>query len=133
MKVLDSTFLVEYARGKPVIETYLNEHDDEEFVTSAITIKELAVGAHLTGDPTKQEFLSNFAWLTVIPFDEAHAFHAGLIEAKLRNDSNVFQHDIDSLAADVLIGAVARSLESPVVTRNVDDFERFDGVRVEPY
>jgi predicted nucleic acid-binding protein len=37
------------------------------------------------------------------------------------------------LKADVLIGGVARSLSVPVVTKNVDYYERFDGVRLEGY
>ncbi|WP_336343944.1 type II toxin-antitoxin system VapC family toxin [Halalkalicoccus ordinarius] len=40
---------------------------------------------------------------------------------------------IDSLAGDVLIAGVARSLGATVVTRHTGDFERFDGVAVEFY
>lgn len=133
MKLLDSTFLVDYARGRDAVETYLAENDNETFLTSAINLKELAAGAHHVSNPSKQEFLADFGWLTVVPFDEDAAYHAGKIEADLRSEPDVYEHEIDSMWGDVLIAGVARSREVPVVTRNVDDFERFDGVSVLSY
>lgn len=62
-------------------------------------------------------------------FNDDHAHHAEVIEAKLRSTG---EYD-PALAADVLVGGVVRSLSVPVVTRNVGHFAKFDGVVVESY
>ena len=76
---------------------------------------------------------SNFGWVRILPFTVEHAYVAGEIEAELRADPDVQQDRINSLMGDLLIAGVARSIDAPVVTRNVEDFERFDGVSVEEY
>jgi predicted nucleic acid-binding protein len=51
----------------------------------------------------------------------------------LRADTDVNQDRIDALGADILITAVAKANEAPIVTRNVAEFEPFEGVRTESY
>lgn len=133
MKLLDSTFLAHYARGTDVVSEYLSEHEGEQFVTSTINIKEIAVGAHLVDDPTLEEVLTDFGWVDIRPFSAEHAYFAGEIEAQLQDDPEVRQDRINALMGDVLIAGVAMALDAPVVTQNVDDFELFDGLSVETY
>lgn len=129
MKFFDSTFLVDYLRGESAVGTYLEANADEEFVTSTINFKEVAVGELTVDDPTRREVLSDFGWLRVESFGPRHAYAAAEIEATLRESG---RYD-SSLAGDVLVGGAAKALDTPVVTRNVADFERFDGVDVERY
>lgn len=133
MKLLDSTFLAHYARGADAVSAYLSEHEGEQFVTSTINIKEIAVGAHLVDDPTHEEILTDFGWVDIRPFSTDHAYFAGEIEAQLQDDPEFRQDRINSLMGDILIAGVALTLDAPIVTRNVDDFEPFDGVSVETY
>jgi PIN domain. len=55
------------------------------------------------------------------------------MEATLRASDDTNQDKVESLAADILIAAVAESTGATVVTRNVDDFELFESVAVESY
>ena len=55
------------------------------------------------------------------------------MEAMLRASDDTNQDKVESLAADILIAAVAESTGATVVTRNVDDFALFESVAVEPY
>lgn len=133
-KLLDTTFLIHYWAGTPAVEDYLDRHEETtEFVTTPINLKEIAVGRKLQGKFDPAEIHSTFEWVEVVPFDLEHAFHAGELEACLRGDSEFNQDEINSLTADLLITAVARELDVPVVTRNTDDFELFDGIDVETY
>lgn len=133
MKLLDSTFLAHYARGADAVSTYLTEHGGEQFVTSTINIKEIAVGAHLVGEPTHEGILTDFGWVDIRPFSTEHAYFAGEIEARLQDNPEFRQDRINSLMGDILIAGVATALDAPIVTRNVEDFDMFDGVSVETY
>jgi predicted nucleic acid-binding protein len=132
MKLLDTTFLVDHQRGKEEVAEFLKEQktEGEELVTSSINLKEIAVGKMTVEEPTPsfEEVLSDFGWLTVQAFDEEQALETARIEAELRESG---EYDPD-LSADILIAGVARSLNCPVVTRNLSDFEQI-GVETEDY
>jgi predicted nucleic acid-binding protein len=133
MKLLDTTFLVDHQRGEDAIARFLEDCDDrgETLVTSSINLKEIAVGKFLVEEPTPDvnDVIADFGWLEVEPFSRKHALEAARIEAELR-ESDEYEPE---LSADILIAGVARSLDAPVVTRNTDDFEKFDGVSVKEY
>lgn len=133
MKLLDTTFLIHYWAGRDAVGEYLERHEESEFATTTLNLKEIAVGRDLQGELDRHEILSTFEWVDVVPFRTEHAFVAGQLEADLHRDRDVNQDRINSLTGDVLIAAVARERGATVVTRNVDDFERFEGVSVEAY
>jgi len=133
MKLLDTTFLIHYWAGRENAKTYLKQHEESEFSTTALNIKELAVGRDLQGKLDRHEILTTFAWLRIIPFRTEHAFVAGPLEAELHRNGNVNQDKINALTGDVLIAAVANERGATVVTENADDFELFDGISVESY
>lgn len=133
MKLLDTTFLVHYWAGRDTVKQYLERHEELEFITTTLNIKEIAVGRELQGYLSRHEILSTFEWLTIVPFQRDHAFVAGELEAQLHRDETVNQDRINSLIGDVLIAAVATETGATVVTENTDDFEMLDGVSVEEY
>lgn len=133
MKLLDSTFLVHHARGSQSVADYLEANSDEELVTSTINVKELSVGAQLVESPTKESVLNDLGWVRILPFTADHAYHAGKIEAALREKDDIRQDRLNSLWGDVLIAGVAGAIDATIVTKNVDDFELFDGITVESY
>ena len=132
MKLLDTTFLVDYERGEEAVAEYLEANEAAEFVTSTLCVKELAVGKHIIDDPTLADVLAPYGWLEVVPFRTGHAVAAGEMEAELHADGSVSREYIDAVAGDLLIAAVARTMDATVVTNNREDFERFD-VAVEGY
>jgi hypothetical protein len=133
MKLLDTTFLIRYWGGYDGVRTYLEAHEDAELATTALNIKEIAVGRALQGKLDPPEIRSTFDWVRVLPFDIDASFVAGTLEAALHNDDSVTQDKINALAGDLLIAAVAKQRDATVVTQNTDDFETFDGVSVESY
>ncbi|WP_135305999.1 type II toxin-antitoxin system VapC family toxin [Haloarcula amylovorans] len=133
MKLLDTTFLIHYWAGRESVADYLTAHDDQEFVTTTLNMKELAVGRAIQGQLSPAELRAKFEWTTIIPFQFEHAIAAGKMEASLRQDDKLNQDKINALTGDLLIAAVAKELGATVVTQNTADFEVLDGVKVESY
>lgn len=133
MKLLDTTFLIHYWGGREEVREFLERNDESEFATTTLNVKEIAVGRALQGKLDRREIQSTFGWMDIIAFRSEHAFLAGELEAELHRDDQINQDKINSLAADVLIAAVATETGATVVTENTDDFGRFDGVSVESY
>jgi len=133
MKLLDTTFLIRYWAGRKAVERYLKTHDEEEFVTTTLNLKELAVGRAIQEQLDPTEILTVYEWVTIVPFQQEHAFIAGELEAQLHRDERLNQDKINALAGDLLIAAVAKETGATVVTRDTDDVQLFDDVSVESY
>lgn len=132
-KLLDTTFLIHYWAGRDAVASYLDAHeDDATFLTTTINLKEIAVGRRLQGELDPAEIRATFDWLEIHPFRPEHAFAAADLEAPLHDDETTNRAEVNSLAADVLVAAVAETTDATVVTRNTADFERL-GVDTEPY
>ena len=132
-KLLDTTFLIHYWAGRDAVASYLDAHEDEAtFLTTTVNLKEIAVGRKLQGELDPAEIRATFDWLEVVPFRPEHAFVAAELEAPLHDDGTTDRAEVNSLAADVLVAAVAEAADATVVTRNVADFERL-GVGAERY
>ncbi|MFB6211028.1 MAG: type II toxin-antitoxin system VapC family toxin [Halobacteriales archaeon] len=133
-KLLDTTFLIHYWGGVDAIEEYLSTHEETaEFITTAINLKEIVVGRRLQGVFDRTEIRSTFEWVEIVPFDSETVFLTGQLESSLQENPDINQDKINSAMGDLLIAAVARQLEVPIVTRNETDFALFDGVDVETY
>jgi len=133
MKLLDTTFLIHYWAGRESVKDYLESHPDNEFATTTLNIKEIATGREIQGKLNRHEIRSQFDWTTIIPFQFAHAIVAGELEAPLHTNDGTNRDKLNALTGDVLIAAVAKHEGATVVTKNTDDFHRFDGVSVETY
>jgi hypothetical protein len=133
MKLLDTTFLIHYWAGNQDAKDYLEQHSESEFVTTTLNIKEIAVGRELQGKLNRQEILTTFEWLTLIPLQADHAFVAAELEAELHRENSVNQDKINALAGDILIAGVAKDMGATVITENTTDFERFDTISVDGY
>jgi tRNA(fMet)-specific endonuclease VapC len=94
---------------------------------SDVSMYELFYGAENYEDPQRRAgVINDFAErLTVIPFDTDAARHAGNIAANLsRTGQRIGSNDI-------LIAATARARGLVLVTRNLREFNRVEGLRVE--
>ena len=133
-KLLDTTFLIHYWGGREAVASYLVAHEEtSEFVTTPINLKEIAVGRRLQGQFDRAEIRSVFDWVEVVPFELEHAYLASDLEAAIRAGEELNREGLNAISADLLIASVALDLDAPIVTRNTNDFERFDGVAVETY
>lgn len=128
--ILDSTFLIDVLRGSSDVTELIEDVDASAtpFV-SAVTVMELHEGICLA-DATEDERANVRQLLTdlnELPFDRECAVRAGRINADLVASGE----PIDE--TDVMIAATALVHDYPVVTRNVDHFDRIDGLAVRSY
>jgi tRNA(fMet)-specific endonuclease VapC len=129
MKILDTAVLVDIDRG--VADERVERLDKEgRHAVSVVTVTELLVGVERRyGDDEIDEarkkterLLSRF---DVVPVTRPIASEAGSTIAELR-DGGFPLHDLH----DVYVASTAKLRDVPVLTANVDHFERIKGVDV---
>lgn len=100
---------------------------DGRMALSDLTLYELYYGAERYEDPARRiAIIESFAArLDILPFDTRAALHAGNIRATLERQGRTIG------AYDLMIAAIARSQGLVLVTGNVREFERVEGLRVE--
>lgn len=108
------------------VETRFTEHSGR-MALSDISLYELFYGAQRYEDPSRrlniiEAFVSR---LEILPFDSRAALHAGQIRADLERKGQMIG------AYDIMIAGCARSQGLILVTGNIREFERVDGLRLE--
>jgi tRNA(fMet)-specific endonuclease VapC len=100
-----------------------------DLAISTVTLHELIHGADKSRRPEFQRNLVNrlVSRIEVLDFGSAAAKHSGNIHAALAKVGNIIG------AYDMLIAGHARSLGLIVVTNNLKDFTRVDGLRCEDW
>ena len=101
-----------------------------ELAVTSITMAELAAGPHATEDAVerarRQDRLQRAeAAFDPLPFDAAAARAYGRIYASVAAQGRKAR---GARAVDLLIAAVACSVDLPLCTRNPDDFRALDGL-----
>lgn len=101
-----------------------------ELAVTSITMAELAAGPHATDDALerarRQDRLQRAeAAFDPLPFDAAAARAYGRIYASVAAQGRKAR---GARAVDLLIAAVACSVDLPLCTRNPDDFRALDGL-----
>ncbi|MFC6724081.1 PIN domain-containing protein [Halobium palmae] len=124
MKLLDTSFLVDYLRGHPSAGAYVTDHDGEAFVGSAVAFYELYHGAVKVGRPI-EDVDRDLRWVDREPFALEHGREAARIREELESAGGRIEHP------DTMLAGVARSIGAPVVTANAEHFERVANLRVE--
>jgi predicted nucleic acid-binding protein len=126
VKLVDASFLIDYARGDDAAITYLAAHDDEEIGASTIVLSELYRGLILTQDMTREEVTAKYEWVAPIPFTNETAAEAAAIYPERRADGEMINK------SDISIAGTARSLGVPLVVSD-DRFAAIEGLDVETY
>ena len=127
--MLDTNVLVRVLRANPPhIERRLRT-EANSFCISSIILHELYVGAELSNRFEEQYMLADqwAARLTVLSFDTAAARHAANIRADLTRRGQMIGGN------DILIAGHARSLGVTLITGNLGEFNRVDGLRCEDW
>lgn len=97
-----------------------------ELAISSITASELAFGVEKSGSERNKQALHKFlAPLDICPYDERAIWHYATLRHALQASGRL----IGSL--DMLIAAHALALDAVLVTNNLKEFERVDGLRLE--
>jgi len=116
-------------KRSPDIIEQIKQHMSDGLCISSITLSELEYGAAKSANYERnivaiQKILSLFS---VLPYDEAAASCYGTIRAQLERNGQT----IGSL--DMFIGAHAKSKGLVLVTNNMKEFERIEGLVVEDW
>lgn len=126
MKLVDSSFLIDYARGDEAAISYLAAHDDEEIGASTIVLSELYRGLMITREMTREEAMSKYEWVKPVPLTNETAVEAAAIYVELRADGEIINK------SDIYIAGTARSLGVPLVASD-DHFHAVGELQVETY
>lgn len=127
--LLDTNFCIRILRDRPArLKERFNSNADALCI-STIVLTELLHGAEKSARPIEnrtqvEQFCSR---LSVLSFDEAAAAHAGDIRASLERQG------LPIGGYDLLIAGHARSIGLIVVTNNLREFQRVEGLRCEDW
>jgi tRNA(fMet)-specific endonuclease VapC len=125
--MLDTNLCIRVLRDRPAGLRERFNREADGLCISAIVLTELLVGAEKSSKPTenRREIDRFTARLEVLPFDDAAAAHAAEIRAHLERRGQAIG------GYDTLIAGHARSRGFVVVTGNLREFCRVDGLRAE--
>lgn len=127
--MLDTNVCIRVLRDRPPGARARFNAEADSLCVSAVTLAELLHGAAKSDRPAakRQEVERLAARLAVLPFDEAAAAHYGEIRAELERRGCVIG------PYDLMIAGHARSRGLAVVTGNLAEFTRVDGLRCEDW
>ena len=128
--ILDSTFVHDVVHGSDAAIARLTElrETDTPVALSSLTVFEVGVGLRGESARYRQRFDERIEDLVVLPVSEAAARRAVKIQHDLLDRGERIG------ARDVLIAGTAIGSPDPrVLTRNVGEFERVDGLEVMRY
>jgi predicted nucleic acid-binding protein len=126
VKLVDASFLIDYARGDEAAIAYLAAHDEEQIGASTIVLSELYRGLLLTQDMTREAAMSKYEWIEPVPFTHDAAAEAADIYAELRSSGEVINK------SDIYIAGTARNLGVPLVVAD-NDFDAVSQLDIETY
>ena len=128
MYMLDTNICIYIIKQKPksVIDK-LKKMKNANICISSITYSELLYGAEKSSNIAKNLlaltlFLSN---IEILSYDESASIDYGIIRSKLEKQGKIIG------PLDMLIAAHAKSLNITLVSNNLKEFERVDGLRLE--
>ncbi|MEO6214531.1 MAG: type II toxin-antitoxin system VapC family toxin [Sphingomonas sp.] len=127
--LLDTNLCIRVLRDRPAGLRDRFNAEASGLCISTIVLTELLHGAAKSARPieNREEVERFVARLTLLPFDEEAAAHAGDIRATLERTGKMIG------GYDVLIAGHARSKGLIVVTGNLGEFTRVDGLRCEDW
>jgi tRNA(fMet)-specific endonuclease VapC len=125
--MLDTNIVIYTMKNKPPAARDAFSQNDGRMCMSSVTLMELVYGAERSSNPDHNlRAVESFAArLEVLSLDAAAAHHAGQIRAQLASRGQPIG------PYDQLIAGHARSLGLVLVTNNISEFSRVEGLRLE--
>ena len=129
VSLLDTNLCIRALRDRPRTIRERLKAEQGSLCISTVVLYELYVGAAQSSDPDANRavvdgFVEAFS---VLPFDAEAAFHAADIRVDLSRKGNIIG------PCDLMIAGHARSLGLKVITGNLAEFARVDGLRCEDW
>jgi len=128
--ILDTSVLISLEKAESSLDEFIVGREAEPFGISVVTVSELLHGVHRADSERRRVKRESYVeriidLFPVYPFDLA----AGRIYARVW--ANLLQKHLFVGAHDLIIAATAISLGFSVVTFNLRDFEKIEGLTVE--
>lgn len=126
--MLDTNICIYLIKKKPEnVLIHLHKNIEDGIAISTITLAELSYGVEASAFPERNALaLTQFLSIVdILPFDDESAAEYGKICAALKKQGTPIG------IMDTLIAAHARAKKLIVVTNNVREFERVDGIIIE--
>lgn len=124
MKLLETSYLVDYEKGRDVARSYYDAHRHEPLTSTPIAVFELAFGVVWDGERNLRTLQESLQWVEFVPFTIADAIAGATIQAELQAEGARLP------IGDVMIAGVARNRGATLVAGD-DHFERIEGLDVE--
>jgi tRNA(fMet)-specific endonuclease VapC len=127
--MLDTNVCIRVLRDKPKEARERFRSEAGSLAISTVVLYELHYGVakSLRPDFHREELEAFASGLIVLPFDDLAADHAGGIKAVLERQGNLIGPN------DLLIAGHARSLGLKLITGNLKEFTRVEGLRCEDW
>ena len=126
--MLDTNICIYIIKNKPLsVKKRFLEFKIGELCLSSITLSELYFGAYKSNQVEKNlKAIENFLIpFEIVDFDYKASIEYGKIRAELEKKGSVIGN------MDMQIAAHAKSLNLPLVTNNIKEFQRVDGLKID--
>ncbi|HWM27909.1 MAG TPA: type II toxin-antitoxin system VapC family toxin [Woeseiaceae bacterium] len=130
MYLLDTNICIHLLNlAEPHIERHFRARSPADIAVCSVVKAELLFGAHRSSrvDANLQRLKLFFSPLQSLPFDDHCAEHYALIRMDLTAQGKLIGPN------DLMIAAIARANEATLVTRNLGEFGRVAGLRLEDW
>ena len=125
MKFLDTSFLIDYLKGRKYTLKYLNNNSEEALYAGSLTMFELYRGELKSEDKTDIEGLKeSLEWVKTVELDDKTAEEAARIEKSLSEQGEKVN------LADTLIAGEVSKKGSKIVSKD-KDFQKMKEIKVE--
>ncbi|HRH06907.1 MAG TPA: type II toxin-antitoxin system VapC family toxin [Burkholderiaceae bacterium] len=132
MYLLDTNVVSEFRKPRPhgAVLSWLNGVDDADLFISAVTLGEIQAGIELTREQDSEKASSIEFWADQM----AATYNMLPMTAEVfRQWAKLMHKQSNTVSEDAMIAATAMVHQLTVVTRNVNDFERFGVNIINPF
>lgn len=91
MKLLETSYLVEYEKGRESARAYFDDHADEPLSASTVSMFELAFGVARDSSRELPELRESLNWVEVLDFSVEDALEAARVQAELQPSGERFR------------------------------------------
>ena len=125
--MLDTNILSDTIRNPfGIASQYMERIGEDALCVSAIVASEMRYGIRKKGSPRLSYLVENtLSRIAILPYDDAASQSYSVIRDALKRQGKSIG------LADLFIAAHAYSLGLPIVTNNVREFSRVDGLKIE--
>lgn len=123
--LLDTNAVIAILNGDERFLTKLEQYDENEFVISSIVLSELYYGAYKSQRKTQNLDKIKLLPFKVVQFNRTDADIAGKIRTDLESKGTPIG------AYDTLIAGQAVAQDLILITHNVGEFQRVEGLKIE--